>query len=146
MIRSLEMEKSKKGGIVLLAEKIARKFHDKQFRRDGITPYITHIEAVVKKVNNESNDVKAAAWLHDVLEDTVLTPNALFSRGIPDQVVYAVITLTKVSGQSYEDYLKGVRENEIARKVKVADMLHNLSDSPTNKQILKYAAGLLSLC
>jgi len=38
-----------------------------------------------------------------------------------------------------------VKENEIARKVKVADMLHNLSDEPTKKQILKYAQGLVAL-
>jgi hypothetical protein len=60
-------------GVVLLAEQIARKAHVNQFRRDGVTPYITHPEAVVKKLGTESDDVLAVAWLHDVLEDTCVT-------------------------------------------------------------------------
>lgn len=80
-----------------------------------------------------------------MLEDTCLTATTLLDSGIPKQVVDAVVRLTKTSGHSYDFYLEGVRENEIARKVKVADMLHNLSDSPTKNQILKYARGLLAL-
>lgn len=60
--------------------------------------------------------------------------------------VHRVSLLTKdQSGLSYEEYLARVRANPIACRVKVADMLHNLSDSPTQKQILKYARGLLIL-
>lgn len=146
MINNHESESG--GGIgssVLLAEQIATRAHANQFRRDGVTPYITHPEAVVKKLAAESDDVKAAAWLHDVLEDTCLTATTLLDSGIPKQVVDAVVRLTKTSGHSYNFYLEGVRENEIARKVKVADMLHNLSDAPTRNQILKYARGLLAL-
>jgi len=38
-----------------------------------------------------------------------------------------------------------VKCNELARKVKIADMLSNLADNPTDKQIKKYAKGLLFL-
>ena len=128
-----------------LAEQIARRAHANQFRRDGVTPYIAHIEAVVKRLAGENDDVIAAAWLHDVIEDTCLIPETLRQAGIPDRVVNAVIRLTKTGARSYDFYLEGVKENEIARKVKVADMLHNLSDEPTKKQILKYAQGLVAL-
>jgi len=33
-----------------IAEKIARKAHDGQFRRDGVTPYVTHPGRVAKRV------------------------------------------------------------------------------------------------
>jgi len=133
------------GGIVALAEHIARKAHANQFRRDRVTPYITHPEAVVKKLAAEVDFVRAAGWLHDVLEDTDVTQAALLHFGVPNPVVDAVALLTKTGDCSYEAYLEGVRENEIARRVKIADMLHNLSDSPTQKQILKYARGLVFL-
>lgn len=38
------------GSSVLLAEQIATRSHANQFRRDGVTPYITHPEAIVKKL------------------------------------------------------------------------------------------------
>jgi hypothetical protein len=69
----------------------------------------------------------------------------LLDSGIPKQVVDAVVLLTKKSKHSYDFYINSIRENEIARKVKIADMLHNLSDSPTQNQIVKYASGLLTL-
>lgn len=128
-----------------LAEQIARRAHAGQFRRDGVTPYITHPEAIVKKLSAETDEVRAAAWLHDVLEDTGLTAANLLDSGISPRVIEAVVRLTKSAGQSYERYLEGVKGNEIARPVKVADMLHNLGDSPTLEQIIKYERGLLVL-
>lgn len=140
-----EEKQTSAGGVVPLAEHIARKAHATQFRRDGVTPYITHPEAVVKKLTAEVDYVRAAGWLHDVLEDTDVTQAALLHFGVPKPVVDAVVLLTKTGDCSYEAYLEGVRKNEIAKRVKIADMLHNLSDSPTRNQILKYARGLIML-
>lgn len=132
--------------LIRLAADLATQAHRGQFRRDGVTPYITHPAAVARLVEKESPEVIATAWLHDVVEDTSETPETLRGAGIPEAVVDAVILLTKdQSGLSYEEYLARVRANPIACRVKVADMLHNLSDSPTQKQILKYARGLLIL-
>ena len=128
--------------LVFAAERIARKAHNGQTRRDWVTPYIQHPWAVQEKLRHEGPDVQATAWLHDVIEDTDVTAEDLIREGIPQKVVDAVLVLTKPRGQTYEQYLDDVRDNKIARKVKVADMLHNLSDSPTRKQILKYAHGL----
>lgn len=130
---------------VLLASSIARAAHAGQFRRDGVTPYITHPEAVAKSLEGENPDVIAAAWLHDVLEDTEVTISELKNAGIPVRVIEAVALLTRWDGQSYEDYLHWITQDEIARKVKVADIQHNLSDAPTEKQIAKYGKALLIL-
>ncbi|MBK1877051.1 hypothetical protein [Pelagicoccus mobilis] len=125
------------------AESIARTAHAGQFRRDGATPYIVHPQAVSERV--EGAEAKAAAWLHDVLEDTSWTEEQLLDAGIPQHVVEAVTILTKNPGITYQDYLEKVNNNPLSRTVKIADMLANLSDNPSRKQILKYAKGLLFL-
>lgn len=132
--------------IVFIAKMIASRAHSGQYRRDGYTPYINHPSAVAAKLDGEDAVVIATAWLHDVLEDTTETPETLRAAGIPDSVIHAVEVLTKAEGVGYDEYLRGVRQNWIARKVKVADMIHNLGDSPTERQIIKYARGLLALC
>lgn len=130
--------------IAKTAELIARRAHEGQYRRDGVTPYVAHPERVVKRVAGD-DFAEAVAWLHDVLEDTEENRETLLGAGIPEEVVVAVEALTKVEGLEYEAYLLRVRANPLARTVKIQDMLDNLSDGPSDKQILKYARGLLIL-
>ena len=127
-----------------IAEQIARKAHEGQHRRDGVTPYVTHPERVAKSIAG-NEDLEAVAWLHDVLEDTSETEASLRAAGIPQHVVDAVRCLTKKDGVEYEDYLAGIKQNALARAVKIQDMLDNLSDEPTEKQTIKYCRGLLIL-
>ncbi len=126
--------------LVDLAEVIAKAAHAGQFRHDGITPYIVHPKAVADSLENIR--YKAVAWLHDVLEDTVVSKYDLMVYGVPADVIEAVEILTKKKNQPYGEYLKGVKENVMAKAVKIADMKANLADSPTPKQILKYTQGL----
>lgn len=130
--------------LVELARTIATQAHEGQFRRDDVTPYIEHPAAVASRAP-KSSESQAAAWLHDVLEDTDLTREDLASKGIPEPVILAVEALTKQEGLSYEENLERVGANELARGVKIADMLSNLADSPTKNQMRKYARGLLLL-
>lgn len=129
----------------VLARAIAKKAHQGQFRRDGKTPYIKHPEAVAESVQAEGSEAVATAWLHDVLEDTETTSEQLREAGIPPIVIDAVELLTREKGQSYEDYLHWVAQNEITRKVKIADILHNLGDHPTERQVEKYEKALKTL-
>ena len=126
------------------AKRIASRAHSGQHRRDGYTPYINHPTAVAERLANEAPEVVATAWLHDVLEDTDENTESLREAGVPWAVIEAVQVLTKTD-EDYDWYLSRVKAHPIARKVKVADMLANLADSPTEKQIVKYARGLLFL-
>ena len=130
--------------LVDLAEVIAKAAHTGQFRRDGVTPYIVHPKAVADSLENVR--YKAVAWLHDVLEDTAVSKYDLMVYGVPVDVIEAVEILTKKKNQPYEEYLKVVKENAMAKAVKIADMKANLADSPTKNQILKYTQGLSFLC
>ena len=127
----------------LLCAEIAICAHQGQTRRDGLTPYIEHPQAVAARMS--TFDEKGVAWLHDVLEDTGLTDQDLLDKGVPQRIVDGVTYMTKREGESYIDYLCGVRNNPLSKAVKIADMLHNLSDAPTRKQVIKYAKGLLFL-
>lgn len=129
------------GDIVEKAKEIAHRAHDTQFRRDGVTPYIRHPEAVAVRVQGDPI-AEATAWLHDVLEDTDWTEDALIAHKIPREVIDAVLVLTKQPRVSYSDYIDTIAKHPIARRVKIADMLANLGDSPTDRQILKYAKAL----
>lgn len=125
--------------------KLVEKAHFNQYRRDGKTPYIEHIYAVEKRVSHFGNDYRAVAVCHDILEDTKVTYSDLENEGVPENILKAVEILTKSDDISYDQYLSCVKKNELARKVKIADMISNLADNPTDKQIKKYAKGLLFL-
>ena len=117
--------------------------HEGQKRRDG-RPYIVHPIRVAERLAawGESEKVIAVGLLHDAAEDSdVNIPDTEF----PIDVIAAVNALTKVDGESYSAYIERVKANPIARKVKIADILDNISDSPTDHQIHKYSAALLIL-
>lgn len=107
---------------VAIAEAIARRAHAVQVDKAG-APYIEHPAWVAARM--EGGDAKAAAWLHDVLEDTDVTADDLAEAGIPANVVDAVLALTRRPGESYEAYLARVAENPLAVQVKLADLEHN---------------------
>jgi (p)ppGpp synthase/HD superfamily hydrolase len=130
--------------VVTLAKKIATEAHGSQFRRDGVTPYIEHPAAVVSRVAGDPT-AEAIAWLHDVVEDTDRTKEDLEAAGIPAAVIDRVLLLTKRGDIGYEKYLRRIKADPVAKRVKIADMLSNLSDSPSERQMVKYAKGLLVL-
>ncbi|MEN3942035.1 hypothetical protein WJU23_12125 [Prosthecobacter sp. SYSU 5D2] len=109
-----------------------------------MVPYIEHPRAVVGRVGDDK-DAQVVAWLHDVLEDSGLTAESLVEAGIPAHLVKVVVLMTKTEGTDYEAYLEGIAGSALARKVKIADMLSNLADGPSEKQMRKYAKGLLRL-
>lgn len=126
-----------------LAREIATKAHEGQFRSDGVTPYITHPEAVASRVSDEA---KPVAWLHDVMEDNPSwTVFMLTESGIKNSIANSVWFLTKIAGQNYYDYIIYLMKYAIAREVKIADIEHNLSCNPNPRSITKYKLALLWL-
>ena len=105
-----------------LALSIATKAHRGQFDKVGID-YIEHPIYVASQVDSEEE--KAVALLHDVIEDSSVTADELLNAGLPETVVTAVQILSKKKGQDYQTYLKTVKSNPLARAVKLADLKHN---------------------
>src|SRR5699024_8012494 len=68
----------------------------------------------------------AAAWLHDVIEDTSWTADALLTEGFPAEVVDAVVALTRTPDVPSDAYYRAIREQGgIALMVKHADIADN---------------------
>ena len=89
-----------------------------------------------------ADELKPIAWLHDVVEDTGVTLDELRAAGLPANVVDAVALLTKIEGEDYDRYLERVRANDDARRVKLADIEHNLAGMPSDKNRAKYLRAL----
>lgn len=87
--------------------------------------YILHPLRVMEKM--ESTEQKAVAILHDVIEDSDYTAEALLAAGIPNQVVAAVVSLTRNEGESYAAFIDRVALNELATAVKLADLADNMN-------------------
>lgn len=103
---------------------IAVQAHKGQVDKNGM-PYILHPIAVMQKV--EGLELKTIAVLHDTIEDTYVTEDFLLEAGIPKNIVDVVALLTKPQNESYESYLRRVKENPMAKAVKLADLAHNTS-------------------
>lgn len=118
------------------ARLIATAAHYGQFRRDGVTPYITHPEAVAAMVEDR---LKPLALLHDVPEDTFISLMALDNSSLPKWVLIPLWYLTKDKDQDYMEYIDKLIKHggSDAITVKIADMRHNLSCQPSQKSIEK---------
>ena len=147
-----------------LALEIATKAHEGQFREDKVTPYISHPIEVARialemlyqnypplsfSIETE-NRIYIAALGHDILEDSDLTDSDLRNFGIQglDQLalemvwvpaIESILFLSRKEKQTYLDYLLKIKNNFVAKIVKLADLQHNLSDSkPGTNRTDKY--------
>jgi len=69
---------------------------------------------------------KAVAALHDVIEDNPdWDTERLLMDGISQEVVDAVVAISKQPKEKYKKYLKRVKQNPLARAVKLSDLNHN---------------------
>lgn len=127
------------------AEKISREAHKGQTRWGG-EPYITHPEAVANSDSLKNYfGCQIVAWLHDVLEDTDVKVQDLIDAGFDKGLIGAIVNLTRLGKESYLDYILRVKRDEIARKVKIEDLKHNLSDLKKGSMKDKYILALYIL-
>lgn len=105
-----------------LALQIAKEAHAGQVDKAG-KDYILHPITVASYMDTDTE--KAIAYLHDVLEDTSVTVDELRNH-FSNEIVDTVITLTHRKDESYFEYIQRISKSKLAKKVKVADLLHNL--------------------
>ena len=134
--------------------------HLGQKRRTG-KPYISHPEnvaSIIKRYYPGNSVAYFSALLHDSLEDAIAQGNvddeeemiALIDDAIEDdklaeEVIEVVLALTKTKGSRYSDYLMSLVSYPDALTVKMADMLDNISDNPSENQKKKYSSALYDL-
>ena len=125
------------------ALKLATEAHKGQLRKYSGFEYITHPIAVADRFKDESH--KIVAILHDTIEDTRLTIDQLISMGLDIKLVDSINILTKKENQDYLDYILLVKNDKIAKRVKIEDIKHNLSDLKDGCLKSKYNLALYIL-
>ena len=100
---------------------IAYNAHHGQLDSNGI-PYIFHPLHLAEQMDDEISC--CCAILHDVVEDTDVTMEEL-EQDFPREVTDVLKLLTHGKDVPYEQYVRAIKTNPIAVKVKLADIAHN---------------------
>lgn len=137
------------------AIRFAKNKHKGQVDKSG-KRYIDHPLTVMERCNGSCT--KIVAVLHDVLEDTDTTYEELKKEFTP-KIAKSVLVLTRIKvsetkGQSYMGYIKDIAKNNVAKQVKIQDLIHNMDlarldnihlvDVERNKKYLKSLEYLIS--
>ena len=104
------------------ALKLCFDVHKEQVDKSGL-PYVFHPFHLAEQM--ETEDTTIVALLHDVVEDSELTLDDLRQMGFGDAVIAALALLTHDPAVEYMDYVRAIKDNPIARAVKLADLRHN---------------------
>lgn len=86
--------------------------------------YVMHPIRVAERCKDPR--AKIVALLHDTIEDTNVTQEYLRSEGFPEEIIGAVLSVTKQKGENYEDFVSRAAANAIGREVKIADLEDNM--------------------
>jgi|TARA_R110001583_G_scaffold23515_4_gene86780 (p)ppGpp synthase/HD superfamily hydrolase len=142
------------------AKDLAIKMHEGMTDKYG-NPYFEHLERVANRVRDmeydmvdETSEINlyiAAAYLHDVIEDTDYLIGDIIDK-FGETIAEAVKLLTRDKEETYADYVIGIKksvfiEGKIARVVKMADLLdHLMGPTPCPPHLIKrYEKSLYSL-
>ena len=103
------------------AMKIAYAAHHGQLDKSDL-PYIFHPIHLAEQMDDEISC--CVALLHDVVEDTAVTMEEL-AKEFPAEVIEALKLLTHDDDVEYFTYVRAIKSNPTAKKVKLADIAHN---------------------
>ena len=131
------------------AMKLCFKAHKDQVDKSGM-PYVFHPFHVAEQMKDEPTTI--VALLHDVVEDTDYTLKDIAAMGFGQDVVDALALMTHYKNVPYLDYVAKIKDNPIARKVKLADLAHNsdptrldVIDEEARKRLEKYKKAIALL-
>ena len=106
------------------AIEIASEAHKGQYDKAG-NDYIGHPLRVMEMGKTENE--KIVGVLHDVVEDTDWTFEALAAEGFSEEVIAALRCVTKLSeNENYDDFIERVKKNPLAVAVKINDLSDNM--------------------
>lgn len=111
-----------KQGTLERAIEIAARVHAGQVDKGG-APYILHPLRVMLRVAPGAQQIVAV--LHDVVEDSEVTFEDLEREGFSTEVISGLRAVTKVEGESYEDFVARAALDPVGKAVKLADLMEN---------------------
>lgn len=122
--------------LVKKASVIAFDAHKDDVDKGGY-PYVMHPFFLAFQMDDENS--VCVALLHDVIEDhgDRFSFEYLKNEGFNDEILAALKLLTHDNTVPYMDYVKEIGKNELASKVKIADLKHNSDSSRLDGKITK---------
>ena len=105
-----------------MALKLCFEAHKDQVDKSGM-PYVFHPFHLAEQMNTEETTI--VALLHDLVEDTDYTIEDLVDMGFDKSITDAIALMTHADNVAYMDYVRAIRDNPIAKTVKLADLKHN---------------------
>jgi len=117
-------EITKKGVMLSQMLQHVAKVHQGQFDRGG-SPYILHVLKVLDYIDIDDEELQCIALGHDTIEDTNTTSQDLKNIGMTERIVSGIVALTKIDGQTPDEYKSVVFSNRDAMLVKLCDLRHN---------------------
>lgn len=104
----------------------AAKNHKGQKDKAG-KPYILHPIRIMVRLGLDATDTeRIVALFHDLVEDTDVTIDILKNFPLSEEQIDAIDRLTHKEGQLWDDYIDGIMENPISKRVKIADLEDNM--------------------
>lgn len=110
--------------ILAVAIKFAAEKHVEQLDKGG-KAYILHPIRMMMRLRTNDEELMAIAVLHDVVEDCEVTFVELRQIGMNDRVINGVAALTKLSGETYDQFIDRLSGNRDAMIVKREDLRDN---------------------
>lgn len=104
------------------ALKLCFEAHKDQVDKSGM-PYVFHPFHLAEQMSDERSTI--VALLHDLIEDTEYTFEDLRKMGFEDEVIEALVLMTHDDSVPYMTYVAAIKQNPIAKAVKLADLEHN---------------------
>lgn len=155
------IKQNAKKSLLQIAYEIAHEAFANKVDKGGY-PYLNHIDIVAEpftrgemEFNNKfhNKDLEIVAVLHDLLENCEdWSIERLKNLGFSEDVLEALIAITKTKEESYSDYIERVSKNDYAIQVKIADLEHNMDitrlktlTSTDIKRISKYHKAYMYL-
>ena len=131
------------------AMKLCYEAHEGQVDKSGM-PYVFHPFHVAEQMTDEATTI--VALLHDVVKDTDYTLEDLAAEGFGKDILEAVALMTHDDDVPYLDYVAKLKDNPVARAVKLADLAHNSDlsrigkvDEETRERLEKYKKAMALL-
>ncbi len=97
---------------------------DGKFDKGGV-PYILHCLKVMHYTKSEDEELQCIALGHDLVEDTDVTYVDLRNLGFTERVIVGIRAMTKVPGETNDEYIVRLKACLDASRVKLADLRHN---------------------
>jgi len=97
---------------------------DGVFDRGGV-PYVLHCLKVMHYLKSDDEELQCIALGHDLVEDTDVTYFDLRELGFSDRVIEGIRAMTKVPGETNDEYMVRIKANPDAIRTKLSDLRHN---------------------